>query len=383
MPGFEIFGEEERKAVNDLFDSNGGILFAHGFDGLRKGIYRVRELEKAFAKRLGVSYAQAVSSGSAALYCVMKAMGIGPGDEVITQSFTFVATVEAILLTGATPVITEIDETLNMDIEDLKEKMSPRTKLIVPVHMAGVAARMDEILTIAREKDIMVLEDAAQGLGGSYNCTPLGTMGNAGILSLDYGKIVTCGEGGMVLTNDERLFFEVRCLHDHGHEYNPSYARGLDPRHTPGFNFRLTEVQAAIALAQLDKLDYIVSRQKQNKNEIKQGLSKLPITFRQIPDPQGDSGDTCFFMVESKEKANQIVKALRDNGLATKNVPDAINWHFAGTWDHMIGRFYGRSLKDEFKKSLNILERTIALFIWVKTDQPWIAKCIDTVSSCF
>lgn len=383
MPGFELFGEEERKSVNDLFDLNNGILFAHGFDAMRKGVYRVRELEKAFAQRIGVSYAQAVSSGSTALLCAIKGMGIGPGDEVITQSFTFVATVEAILLAGATPLIADIDETLNMDPEDLARKITPRTKLIIPVHMAGVAVRMDEILSIAREKNIMVLEDAAQGIGASYKGAALGAIGDAGILSLDYGKTITCGEGGIVLTNDEEIFFKVRCFHDHGHEYKQSRPRGLDPQHAPGFNFRMTEIQAAMGLAQLNKLDFILKRQRENKRKLKEGLKDLPLTFRDLPDPEGDSGDTCFIMAESKEKADEIVKALSKKGLGTKNVPDAINWHFAGKWDHMIGEFYSRPLMEEFEKSRKILERTVALFIWIKTDAPWIEEYIDTISLCF
>lgn len=383
MPGFELFGEEEKKAVNDLFDANNGILFAHGFDGIRKNIYRVREFEKAFTERTGASYAQAVSSGSAALLCAIKAMGVEKGDEVVTQSFTFVATVEAIILAGAIPVIVDVDLTLNMDPEDLARKITPKTKLIIPVHMAGVAARMDEILSIAKQKNILVLEDAAQGVGAYYKGLPLGTIGDAGIYSLDFGKTITCGEGGMVITNNEEIFFEARCYHDHGHEYVKAYPRGLDPRHAPGFNFRMNEVQAAIGIAQLGKLDFIVERQKSNKCQLKEGLMKLPVSFRELPDPDGDSGDTCFFMVESSQKANEIVKAIGMNGLGTKNVPDAINWHFAGLWDHMIGQYYEKPLLKVFEKTKNILERTVALPVWVKTDTPWIDKYIETISACF
>ena len=138
MPGFEVIGKEEELAISKIFTEGQGILFAHGFEQLRKR-FLVREFEKEVAHKFKVAYAQAVSSGTAALFVALKALGIKPGDEVITQSFTFVATVEAILLLGAIPVITEIDNTYNMDPYDLSKKITNKTKAIIPVHMAGVA----------------------------------------------------------------------------------------------------------------------------------------------------------------------------------------------------------------------------------------------------
>ena len=137
MPGFEVFGKEEKEAIDQLFKLNGGILFAHGFDALRKGVYRVREFESAFAKKFKAGFAQAVSSGTAALKVGLKALGVKPNDEVITQAFTFVATVEAITEVGAIPVIAEINGTLNMDPVDLEKKITKKTKLIIQVHMLG------------------------------------------------------------------------------------------------------------------------------------------------------------------------------------------------------------------------------------------------------
>ena len=139
MPGFELIGEEERAAVNELFD-DGGVLFAHAFDGVRNGRFRVREFEEQFADYLGVKYAQAVSSGTAALKVALVALGVKPGDEVITQAFTFVATAEAILDVGAKPIFINIDETLNMDPNELENVITEKTKAIIPVHMLGVAA---------------------------------------------------------------------------------------------------------------------------------------------------------------------------------------------------------------------------------------------------
>jgi len=165
MPGYEWIGEEESEQVASIF-ANGGVLFRHGFDSLRKGSYKVLEFEKKFSKHVGVSEALAVTSGTSALKIALKALGVGPGDEVITQSFTFVATVEAIVEVGATPVIAEVDLSLNMNPQDLKKKITSATKAVIPVHMLGTPARMREILSICKEADILVLEDSAWGCGG-------------------------------------------------------------------------------------------------------------------------------------------------------------------------------------------------------------------------
>jgi 8-amino-3,8-dideoxy-alpha-D-manno-octulosonate transaminase len=144
MPGFELIGEEERAAVNKWFD-DGGVLFAHGFDDIRNNRYHVREFETQFAEYLGVNYAQAVSSGTAALKIALNALGVKPGDEVITQAFTFIATAEAIIDVGAKPVFVNINETLNIDPSELESAITDKTAAIVPVHMLGVAAVLSVI----------------------------------------------------------------------------------------------------------------------------------------------------------------------------------------------------------------------------------------------
>ena len=147
MPGFEVFGEEEKQQVLEVFDT--GVLFRYEFGEQRKGVYKVREFEKAFAEYTGAGYAQAVTSGTAALKVALAALGVGIGDEVITQGFTFVATWEVILDIGALPIFTEVDQTLNMDPADLEKKITNKTKAIIPVHMLGAPARIIEIKTIA------------------------------------------------------------------------------------------------------------------------------------------------------------------------------------------------------------------------------------------
>src|SRR5208283_2035994 len=165
MPGYEWMGETEKEQIQEVLET--GILFRYEFKNERKGIYKVKEFEDKFAQYSGSVYAHAVTSGSSALRVALAALGVGPGDEVITQGFTFVATFEAIIESGAVPIATEIDETLNMDPLDFEKKITDKTKAVIPVHMLGSPARIQEIIDIARKHDLKVLEDAAQAIGAA------------------------------------------------------------------------------------------------------------------------------------------------------------------------------------------------------------------------
>jgi 8-amino-3,8-dideoxy-alpha-D-manno-octulosonate transaminase len=244
MPGFEVFGREEKKEIADVLET--GILFRYGFDKERKGTYKVAEFERQFADMCGASYSLAVSSGSAALRVAMAALGVSPGDEVITQGFTFIATWEAIIESGATPVFTEVDDTLCMEPADLERKITERTKAIIPVHMIGAQANIKDIMVIANKHSIPVIEDTAQASGGKLDGRYLGTFGKLGIFSFDPVKTITTGEGGMIITNDKSLYLNCSAFHDHGHKHIPDVERGLDNRRFMGFNFRMMELQGAI-----------------------------------------------------------------------------------------------------------------------------------------
>ena len=337
MPGYELIGDEERDALVRWFEEANGVMFAHGFDARRNGVYKVREFERAVAERFGVPHAQAVSSGTSALVVGLQALGVGPGDEVITQSFTFVATVEAIIQVGAVPVIAEIDDSLNLDPEKLERFVTPRTKAIIPVHMAGAPADLDPILAFARERGLLVLEDTAQAVGGSYHGRLLGTIGDAGTLSFDFAKNITTGEGGMVLLHDDDTFERARAFHDHGHEYNSSLPRGRDTRTLPGFNYRMSEMNAVVGLVQLGKLDRVVEGQRRNMAGLRERLAGLDLDYRRLNDPDGDVADTLIFLLDSQEQAARAVARLGEHGVGTKNLPDALDWHFAATWKHMAG----------------------------------------------
>lgn len=387
MPGYELIGEEEKKALLEIFENSNGVMFAHGFDARRNNIFRVREFEKSFANKLGSKHGQAVSSGTTALMTALHCLGIKPGDEVITQCFTFVATVEAILSVGAIPVLTEIDYTYNMDPADLEAKITKNTKAIIPVHMAGNPARMVEIKKIADKHGLPIIEDTAQAIGSKLNGQYLGTIGDFGTFSLDFGKTITTGEGGMLLTNNKALFQKALEHHDHGHEYNPSVGRALDTRKTWGLNFRMSELNAAVGMAQLNKLDFIVERSRSNAAFIKEALSKLSgIHWRQIPSGGQDNGDAIYLYFDTVSDCNRALAALQKEGLGTKNVPDAMKWHFAGEWEHIYGGTEPglKQNQNSWKFSASLLSRTIALPILVAWEGDVLAqhttKLVKTLS---
>ena len=191
MPGYEIIDKKEFLAVKKVFDE-GGVLFAHGFDNIRKKYY-VREFEKNNANFFRSKYTLAVTSGTAAIKVALKSIGIKPGDEVITQAFNFIATVEAILDVGAKPVIVNVDQNLNIKISELKKKITKKTKAVIPVHMLGLSCEMNEILRICKKSDIKVIEDNCESVGGKFGNKYLGTIGDVGIFSFDHGKILTTG----------------------------------------------------------------------------------------------------------------------------------------------------------------------------------------------
>lgn len=365
MPGFELIGKEEYKEIQDLFE-NSGILFRHGFDAMRNDIFKVRDFEKKFSKKLGVADSLAVSSGTAALKVALEAIGVGRGDEVITQAFTFVATVESIVEVGAKPVIANIDETLNINPQDLEAKITDKTKAVIVVHMLGIPSDMSSVMKIAKKHNLKVIEDTAWGCGGTYGDQYLGTIGDLGTFSFDFAKTITTGEGGMVVAKDPLILEAAKAYHDHGHENNPSLPRWEDSRSRSGFNYRMTEMQGAVGLAQLDKLDQIIASHQKNKQAIIEKIKDLPISFRKKPVSFTDTSDALIFYVKDKATALKCRENLLSNGISTKILPEAYTWHFAATWKH-IKELYNNW--EEFENSLEpskeIISRAVSLPISV------------------
>ncbi len=333
MPGFEIFGEEERKEVNDVLES--GVLFRYGFDGARNGHWKARTFELELARRSGVAHCHLCSSGTSALSVALAACGIGAGDEVIIPPFTFVATFEAVLTAGAVPVFAEIDETLCLDPEALQARITPRTKAVMVVHMCGSMARIDAIQSWCRKENLILIEDACQSVGATFNGQALGTFGQMGCFSFDPVKTITCGEGGAVITDDTRLYDLAHAYADHGHDHIGS-DRGAENHPVMGYNFRISELNAAVGVAQLRKLDAILSTQREYKTAIKNAMKRFAnVQFREVPDPDGDSATFLSFMLPDAERARSAARALGQAGVDGCFYWYDNNWHYLRKWHHL------------------------------------------------
>lgn len=376
MPGFELVGKEEKNALNDIFEKSNGVLFAHGFDERRNHVFRVRDFEKSFSDKLGSPSAAACTSGTSAQYIAMKCLNIGPGDEVITQSFTFIATIEAILACGATPVICDIDHTFNMDYRSIENLITNKTKMIIPVHMLGNPARMDKISSIAKAHKLIVLEDACEALGAKFKGVSTGLIGDSGVFSLDFGKTITSGEGGMIVSKSNDIVEKCFQFIDHGHVNDKNYPRGMDPANIFGFNFRMTEMQAAVGIEQLKKLDFILAMNRKNKSIIMDYIRKCNnVNFREITDKE-ELADTIIFYFKNKMQTDLMINKINDSKIiGTKNVPDAMKWHFTGNFDQVWNNsnFYP-NWQNEWEFSKDLLSRSVAIPIMVNWTEDQVNK---------
>ena len=354
MPGFELFGDAERKEVNDVLET--GVLMRYGFDGMRNGHWKARELEKELQERLQVKHAQLTTSGTTALNTALAVLGVGAGDEVIMPTFTFVASFESVINAGATPVLVEIDDTLTLDPKAVEAAITPKTKVIMPVHMCGSMADLDALKALCDKHGICLLEDACQAYGGTYKGKALGTIGNAGCFSFDYVKTITCGEGGAMVTNDDTLALNADHFTDHGHDHIGN-DRGAEDHPFMGYNYRISELNAAVGLAQVRRTDEFLDIQKRNKKILKDALKTIPeVSFRRIPDEAGDSATFLSFFMPTAELSNKVVEAFKAYGIdAYWNYFDN-NWHYIRKWDHFKELKSLYPLSEELKKGLSGLK---------------------------
>lgn len=375
MPGFELWSDKERKEVNDVLET--GILMRYGFDGPRKGIWKSKELEEAICKRFGCDYAQLTSSGTAALTTAMSALGIGYGDEVITPSFTFVASFEAILSVGAVPVLVDIDETLTLAPDAVRKAITPKTKAIMPVHMCGSMADMDALQAICTEHNLFLLEDACQSIGGTYKGKSLGTIGDAGTFSFDFVKTMTCAEGGVVMMNNKELYEKCDGYTDHGHDHKGA-DRGADLHPFIGYNYRISELHAAVGLAQIQRVDEFLAIQKKNHGILKNLLAQVPgVSFRHVPDPAGDSCSFVSWFLPTKEATVAVVNEMKAQGILAGNFYwFDNNWHYIRKWDHLKNATTLNSLHPELKA--RVMEQANKDF---SASDEVMSRCISTAIS--
>jgi 8-amino-3,8-dideoxy-alpha-D-manno-octulosonate transaminase len=312
--GVALLGEDERAAVLEVLESRS--LFRYYGPALQR---RTAAFEAAVAERFGVAHAVATSSGTAALRTALAALGIGCGDEVIVPAFTFIATVNAVVIAGAVPVFAEVDESLGLDAADVAGKITPRTAAIIGVHIENVACDLDAVTATAAAHDLAVIEDAAQAMGATYHGRALGTIGDIGTFSLQLEKNVTAGEGGVVVTNDERLYARSARYQDQGGQFFTGHhgGRGDDIGEAfVGENLRMTEIAAAIAGVQLDRLPGLLASLRANKQRVLRALGDRPgLTRRRLPDPDGDGSSSATWFAADAASARWCVDALRAEGV--------------------------------------------------------------------
>ena len=253
-----VIGKEEAAAAARVIESGRLFRYRGGEGG------ETDQFEAAWASCIGSVHCIAMANGTAALTCALAGMGVGPGDEVIVPAYTWIATALAPVAVGAIPVLAEVDESLTLDPADVERKITSRTKAIIPVHICGFPCAMAPLLALAERRGVLVLEDACQADGGSYRGKRLGSLGTAGAFSFNQFKIITCGEGGALVTNDEEVYQRALVQHDAGAVFR-AYADELHVPFFAGTNFRINEVLSAILRVQLGRLDGILAALRREK----------------------------------------------------------------------------------------------------------------------
>ncbi len=316
--GTQYYDDKERRELMDVLETRRPFRW-YGTGSTPP--MKVSTFEKEFAQRMQTRYALAVTSGTAALQCAMAALKIGPGDEVILPAWTWYSCYNAIVLAGGLPVFAEIDESFNIDPDDIERHITPQTKAIIAVHLQGNPADLDRILPIAKKHNLKVLEDCAQSVGADYKGRPVGSYGDIAIFSLQLNKTITAGEGGAVVSSNPGLFEGAARFHDLG-SLRPLHEKVVGQVQLDWFagtNFRLNEFSGGVLLAQLRKLDTIVAAVRANARRVYAGIRDIPgIQLRKLPDPAGELGSAVYLGFDSPERCQRFVAAMK-----AENVPVA------------------------------------------------------------
>jgi 8-amino-3,8-dideoxy-alpha-D-manno-octulosonate transaminase len=335
MPGTELFGAEERKEIEDVLST--GILFRFNHEAQRNNIWKAKDFETEVKKITNSNYALAVSNGSAAIMAALAASGIGTGDEVICPPFTYIATIEAILMLGGLPVFAEIDETLCLSAEGIKNAITAKTKAVCLVHMCGGIANMDEILNLVKQHNLILVEDAGQAFAASYKGIYAGLFGKAGAYSFDFFKIATAGEGGVFVTNTEDTYKLADSFCDHGHDHLGNN-RGMENHPIIGFNYRISELHAAVGVAQTRKVPAIRKANLKNKKFLQDKLSTIEgLSFAKLGDENGDSGTFLNLFLPDTDTAKLTVQEFNKAGISGFNYWFTNMYHFINQWEHIKG----------------------------------------------
>jgi len=304
---------------------------------------KVAAAEAAMKDLTGTKYCLAVNSCTSALVAAYRALGIGAGDEVIVPGYTFFATAATVASSNAIPVIIDIDDSLCMDPEKVEKAITRRTKAVVPVHMRGAPAQMDAIMDIADKKGIPVVEDVAQAGGGSFHGKRLGSIGAMGCFSFDYYKVIVSGEGGFVTTDNEWLYTRAQSWHDCAACWRPDrFARERKEGELfCGENYRMSELEGAVALAQIRKADKMLAGYRRAKKLIKEAIEEFKhLHFRRITDTAGDTAICLVMFMPDVETARKSLKAMQAEGVPAGGIYDSTirDWHIYRYWEHILDK---------------------------------------------
>ena len=378
FPGPLYYDDEERRELAEVLERRAPFRW-YGIGPKGGTPQKCDDFEKEFARHQGRRYCVAVTSGTMALYTAIAALGVGPGDEVILPTWTWYSCYHAIVAVGGTPVFAEIDESFDIDPADIERHITPRTKVIMAVHIAGEPADMDPILEIARRRRLKVLEDCAQSMGAKYKGRPVGSMGDCGIYSFQECKTISAGEGGAVVMDDPHLFERASRYHDLG-DLRPPHAQWLG--RPPSFEqfcggqFRMSEFTGAVMRAQLRKLDRIVGDFRARAQRVAQGIRDLPgISFRKVNDAEGRLPSAIYFPTRSQSERDWFIKALNAENISAGKMEGSVilpvapyiekkqtvevNWpSFSSPWAQ--GLIYGRACCE---RTLDIYDRYVGIML--------------------
>ncbi|MEM2001617.1 MAG: DegT/DnrJ/EryC1/StrS family aminotransferase [Thermoproteota archaeon] len=333
----------------------------------------VAQFEQQIADYLGVKHAVAVSSGTAALHLALIALGIGPGDEVIVPAYTFPATANVVELVGARPVLVDVDlETYNIQVEQIEKALSPNTRAIIPVHLFGNPVNMDPIMEIAKRHNLWVVEDAAGALGSTYKGKKCGTIGHLGCFSFHPRKIITTGEGGMVVTDNDELANRIRILRNHGIQMDGSQIDFI----AAGFNYRMNELEAILGIIQMREIQRIITERQRLADLYMDALrGTVDIVFQKIL-PNCTTVWQAFVVRFKDRDRDSIIKILQ-NASIESNI---------GTYALHILKFYSKKYGYkplDYPNALNLCSRSLALPFYNGMVHENVMQVVDTLREVF
>lgn len=386
-------GQEEIDAVTKVLESKQMFRYRGGEGG------QVNQVEEMINSYTGCKYSVVMTSGTAALTCGLVGMGIGPGDEVIVPAYTWLASAGAILLAGAIPVLAEVDETLTLDPADFESRIGPRTKAVIPVHMAGHPTDMDSITAIAKKHNLKVLEDACQGIGGTFKGKQLGSIGDAGAYSFNQFKNITCGEGGALMTSDRSIHERALYYHDMGCTFR-GHAGEMTEEAFLGNTYRMNEILGAVLRVQFGRLDSILARLRERRAWLLDAVAAADSPAKANPsaDNEGDCGCHVPFIFETSEQREKFEeKAKEINEECGMGSPINSGLHVYTNWKVLLEQKGGHHpalnpfkmeenkdcrleiTADDCPRTLEILKRTSSIAVGIDWSKEKCEKLAATI----